>query len=353
MRPRPPAAIRLAGALFAAFLATACAPSRQPMGERASTPLLSESHFRTADGIALPLRVWQPKGIYRQWGPTNPRAVILALHGFNDYSQAFEWPGAYFADQGIITYAFDQRGFGQAPHRGLWAGADIMAADARTVLTLLAARWPGVPLYILGDSMGGAVTLTLLAEPMPVEISGAILIAPAVWGRKVMNPLQSATLWLAAHTLPWMTLTGRHLKVQASDNIPMLVALSKDPLMIRETRIDTIYGLVDLMDAGLSSAPQVETPLLIFYGGEDQVIPKKSIAALVEALADNNHRFALYETGYHMLLRDLGAQIIYEDILAWIAGREAGQTLPLPLPLPSNADTDFLERWEKARAQDG
>jgi len=346
--PRPGPAILLAGFLFTTFLTTACAPSRQPMGETTTTPSLNDSHFRTADGITLPLRVWQPKGMYRQWGPDNPRAVILALHGFNDYSHAFERPGAYFADQGIITYAFDQRGFGQAPHRGLWAGADIMADDARALLTLLAVRWPNVPLYILGDSMGGAVTLTLLAAPMPVEISGAILIAPAVWGHKVMNPLQSAALWLAAHTLPWVTLTGQHLKIQASDNIPMLMALSKDPLMIRETRIDTIYGLVDLMDAGLSSAARVETPLLVFYGGEDQVIPKKSIAALIEALADNNHRFALYERGYHMLLRDLGAQIVYEDILAWIAGRETGQSLPLP----SKADGDVLERWEKARAKD-
>ena len=348
MIPRPGPAIRLAGLLFTAFLISACTPTRQPIGESLSTPSLNETHFITADEITLPLRVWRPEGMYRQWGPDNPRAVILALHGFNDYSHAFERPGAYFADQGIITYAFDQRGFGQAPHRGLWAGADIMADDARALLTLLAARWPNVPLYLLGDSMGGAVTLTLLAAPMPVEISGAILIAPAVWGRKVMNPLQSATLWLAAHTLPWMTLTGRHLKIQASDNIPMLMALSQDPLMIRETRIDTIYGLVDLMDAGLSSAPWVETPLLVFYGGEDQVIPKKSMAALVEALADNKHRFALYEGGNHMLLRDLGAQIVYEDILAWIAGRQAGQNLPLP----SGADRDVLERWEKARAQD-
>jgi len=347
--PRSGTAIFAAAFLCTAFFAPACAPTRQPFGESASTPALSDTHFITADGITLPLRVWRPKGSYRQWGEDNPRAVILALHGFNDYSHAFERPGAYFADQGMITYAFDQRGFGEAPYHGLWAGADIMAGDARTLITLLAARWPGTPIYILGDSMGGAVTLALLAEPGTVDISGAILIAPAVWGRKVMNPLQSATLWLAAHTLPWMTLTGKHLKIQASDNIPMLIALSKDPLVIRETRVDSIYGLVDLMDLGLAGAARVETPLLVFYGGEDQVIPKEAVAALVEALPDDNHRFALYETGYHMLLRDLGAQIVYEDILAWIAARQAGQNRPLP----SGADRDVLERWEKARAQDG
>src|SRR5262249_47536372 len=45
------------------------------------------------------------------------RAVILALHGFNDYSHAFAMPGPLWAEQGIATYAYDQRGFGGTPMR--------------------------------------------------------------------------------------------------------------------------------------------------------------------------------------------------------------------------------------------
>ena len=84
-----------------------------------------------------------------------PRAVILALHGFNDYSNAFAAPGAAWARLGIATYAYDQRGFGAAPARGRWAGGRVFAEDATTAACLLRQRHPGVPLYLLGESMGG------------------------------------------------------------------------------------------------------------------------------------------------------------------------------------------------------
>ena len=127
--------------------------------------------------------------ILRQLGPAPSliwRAVILALHGFNDYSNAFEDPGDAWATRGIATYAYDQRGFGAAPERGLWPGRAALAADAATASQMLRRLYPGVPLYLLGDSMGGAVAVVAMTgesgTPVP-DVDGVILTAPAVWGR--------------------------------------------------------------------------------------------------------------------------------------------------------------------------
>ena len=60
----------------------------------------------TRDGLHLPLREWDAK---------NPKAVIVALHGMSDYSEAFEMPAPWWAEHGITTIAYDQRGFGRAP----------------------------------------------------------------------------------------------------------------------------------------------------------------------------------------------------------------------------------------------
>ena len=81
-------------------------------------------------------------------------------------------------------------------------------------------------------------------------------------------------LWAGLRLIPGLTLTGRGLKIQASDNVAMLRALARDPLVIHEIRVDTIYGLVDLMDAALDSAPFLEAPLLIMYGAKDEIVPK-------------------------------------------------------------------------------
>src|SRR3546814_4785620 len=58
-----------------------------------------------------------------------PKAVILALHGFNDYGMAFADPGAWWAQRGIATFAPDQRGFGAGPYHGYWPGGQRMADD--------------------------------------------------------------------------------------------------------------------------------------------------------------------------------------------------------------------------------
>ena len=108
--------------------------------------------------------------------------------------------------------------------------------------------------------MGGAVVMATLAEGPIEAIDGAILAAPAVWGRTHMNIFQCAALWLAYNTMPDLKLTGRGLKIQPSDNIKMLRKISKDRQMIRETRVDTIKGLVDLMDTAFAAAPKVGIP---------------------------------------------------------------------------------------------
>src|SRR4029077_10802192 len=69
-------------------------------------PRFTESSFITADGQTLPLRKWLPQA----HSNSEAKAVILALHGFNDYDNAFDGPGETWAKQGIATYAYDQRG---------------------------------------------------------------------------------------------------------------------------------------------------------------------------------------------------------------------------------------------------
>ena len=64
-------------------------------------------------------------------------AVIVALHGVNDSRAAFRLAGPWWAEQGIETWAVDQRGFGEAPGRGVWAGEARMAEDLRTAVALV------------------------------------------------------------------------------------------------------------------------------------------------------------------------------------------------------------------------
>jgi len=311
-------------ALAAVAFTTACMPRLQPLGPALTEPQLRDHRFVTRDGIELPLRIWLPEG--------EPKAVILGLHGFNDYSEAFIEPANLWRRLGIATYAYDQRGFGRTPNRGVWPGTTVLADDAEDMARLLRRRYPHTPIYIAGESMGGAVAIVALADDQTLPVDGLILLAPAVWSRATMGPFQSGLLWLAAHSVPWMTVTGQGLHIKPSDNIAMLRALARDPLVIKETRIDTIYGLANLMDAAMADAGDLRAPVLVQYGDRDEVIPRDPLIEFVRRLAKADHRtsVAFYRKGYHMLLRDLSGEVVMRDVAAWISDHGT--------PLPSGSE---------------
>ncbi len=320
-----------AAVLVAVAAIAGCAPTRQTLGPRNETPRLADGLFVTGDGVRLPYRAWLPQG--------KPKAIILAVHGMNEYSRAFAMPAASWQKAGIATYAYDQRGFGGAPQRGIWPGRGVMVADLKAMARLVRARHPGTPLYLLGVSMGGGVVLAALGGSDPPAVSGAILVAPAIWGRKTMPALYPPALWLAAHTVPWVEITGDDIRRVPSDNIAMLRELGRDPRVIKATRVDAVYGVVGLMDKALAAAANVRVPVLMLYGEKDQIIPKKPTLAMLKRLPRARRRVALYRKGWHMLLRDLQRAVVHRDIAAWIADRNA--------PLPSGADRRDIELLAK------
>ncbi len=293
----------------------ACAPQVAREGLATATPVIASDTFVTRDGLRLPLR---------HWDADHPRAIIVALHGMSDYSEAFDMPGPWWAAHGITTFAYDQRGFGAAPNPGVWAGADAMRADLNDFVDAARAKYPGVPVYALGESMGGAVVLSSLATQIPPHVDGVILIAPAVWSRDDMPFYYGWAAWFMAHVFPAMKVSGNGLHIVACDNIEVLKKLSRDPLYQHSARSDQVYGLINLMDQARKAPAHLNNPLpiLFLYGKNDQVIPAKPTEAVIKELgvrADVRRD----DNGYHMLLRDLDGQTQWQEVSGWIGKENA------------------------------
>jgi alpha-beta hydrolase superfamily lysophospholipase len=271
-----------------------------------------------SDGYVLPLKTWPSTDA--------PSFVVLAIHGFNDYSNAFDAAADKFSDNLITTYAIDQRGFGATRQQGIWAGYNILKSDLIATVNLLCEKHSGLPLFLLGESMGGAVILIAAQQLKQTCIQGVILSSPAVWGWQTMPWWQTVPLRLLAHTYPELTVTGEGLEIHPSDNIDMLGELASDPLIIKATRIDTIYGLTDLMEAALVNSGTLKMPALILYGEHDEIIPPKPFCQMLNKLPDkatSHWRLVLYPSGYHMLSRDLQGETVIQDMLTWIHDQQS------------------------------
>ena len=309
-------------ALLALLALAGCAEARAPMGPVVTTPALRDDALIMADGLGLPLYAWRPEG--------RPRAVMLALHGMNEYGRSFAEDSApWFIGAGVALYAYDQRGFGGTAPRGVWPGHETLAQDAIAAAGLIRARHPGLPLYMMGESMGGAV-LVLAGSKAPLA-DGLVLSAPALRGRNSLGWPARMTLDVMVSLAPGLQLSSSAPVFRPTDNLEAWRRWSRDPQLIKSTRVDAVAGLVDLMDAATAALPRFTAPALVLYGAKDELVPPKPIrAALAQLPRGAAQRVAFYPEGHHMLLRDLGGAAVASDILAWMGNRAA--------PLPSGAD---------------
>lgn len=316
-------------ALALAALLAACVPTVQragsPIDRNAPRFDVARERFITFDGAELGLSAWlPPEGV-------QITAVVVALHGMNDYAGAFYLAGPWFAERGVAFYAYDARGFGRSPHRGVWGGEQLMSEDLRTAVAVARATHPGVPVAVIGDSMGSATAIAAFGSDNPPAADRLILVAPAVWGWSTLPDAYALTLWVGAHTFPWEPVSPPRNVTRsrtASDNREALLRAGRDPHMIWSTRIDAVYGLVSLMERASQRAANLNGDVLYLYGANDQIIPRTSAAATARRLPASA-RTALYENGYHWLLRDLQREVVYRDVLAFLMDPDA--------PLPSSA----------------
>ncbi len=324
--PLLPAPLLRALGLTLALLVSGCAVPPPLPETPPSPPTVTDGVFLMSDGARLPYRQWLPPG--------SPSIVVLALHGIDDSRDAWERPAPILAADGIAVIAPDQRGFGATPGRGYWPGTERLMLDARTMALAVRDQYPAARLYLMGESMGGAVLMALAASPSAPPVDGYVFSAPAVWGRREMNLLLRSVLWLADTTVPGMTLTGRGAGVVPTDDDAAWRRMSTDPLTLRETRVSAVKGLVDLMDGALAAAGRIGVPCLFLYGGHDELVPKPAMAAAWRAemaSGDRDVTYAFYPAGYHMLERDHEGSMVTADIAHWLA--EPGSALP------SGADT--------------
>lgn len=290
------------------------------------------------DGARLPLARWTPDG-------GEPWAVIVALHGMNDSRAAFRLAGPWWAERGIETWAFDQRGFGRAPGRGVWAGEARMTEDLRTAVALARARHPRALIAVAGESMGGAVAVAAFGSNRPPAADRVILLAPAVWGWTAQGPVNAIGLWIAARAMGDRAVGAPEWAVRdlpASDNRLELIRNGRDPNSILPTRFDALYGLVDLMETASVRLGDVRAPTLLLYGAHDNVIRRDPMRRALERAGERpGFRTGFYPDGWHILNRDLQAETVYRDVEAWLRDASA--------PLPSGAGPVLPELTDRAR----
>ncbi len=262
-----------------------------------------------------------------QSNKTNSK-IVLAIHGYNDYSNAFEKPAKYLSKFGIETIAFDLKGFGRNKNRGKWFNLNSHLEDIKKRLKIIHSQNPNTQIFILGESMGGAIILSFINKFNDLPIEGVILVAPAIWNFSDQNFWKSISLRFFSFIFPNFKISAKGIiKVKASDNIEMLKKLSQDKFFVHKPTFKSLRGIVDLMDESyIDTLEYLNNPKynsLILLPIKDEIVPRKPFVKMLKRIQKGKKNIemteiGIYENHYHMILRDLKTKTVLTDVKNWI-----------------------------------
>lgn len=297
---------------------------------QALTPVLPDKIVHNPPVPATLTRFDLPTGqslAGRFWVSPYSQHIVLAVHGFNDYSKAFEPLAQHLvAELQATVYAYDQRGFGANPQPGIWPGTDTLLADLRHIAAQLRERHPGLPLTVVGESMGGAVVLVAASEAPGLAADQLILKAPAVWGAQSMPWYQRLSLFTMNLVAPEMSFTGRGLPslgIRPTDDPEVSRDLSRDPLFIKATRVGSLAGVTELMGRAQTQTSLPPQRSLVLYGLRDRIIPPQPLCDWLTHLntavpQPGKTDVVVYPEGWHLLTRQLRTREPLQDMARWL-----------------------------------
>jgi acylglycerol lipase len=204
----------------------------------------------------------------------------------------------------------------------------------REVVEQLRNRHPGLPITVIGESMGGAVVLRASTESPGLPVNQLILKAPAVWGAETMPWFQRAGLQVLNAVAPNFTFSGRGVRalgIKPTDDPEVARDLSRDPLFIKETRVSSLVGVTDLMGQALHHPMSFPVPTLVLYGLNDRIIPPAPVCSWLTRLDGESSslpehvQFLIYPQGWHLLTRQLRGADVIRDITQWIRSSTPAQ----------------------------
>jgi acylglycerol lipase len=274
--------------------------------------------FSASDGAAVPYRLWLAK---------KPHALVLLLHGCCDYSGAFDDIAPKLAARGQSCMAYDQRGFGATASRGNWTSKDRIVADVRDAIIFFRHRTNGeLPLFIVGESMGGSVAVHTAALSSDLGIRGLVLIAPGALDSAFRNALFGWLMRLLT------VFAGRSEIVVERNDVGELSAsaairLLGDPMVMQSIRAELLAGVIAMGHAAVSAATQVHIPTLTIVAGKDDLLRSACVRQLHENLRGPKI-LAAAKNAPHLLLHWQRGEIALRYLRRWIDHRLHDSTSP-------------------------
>ena len=332
---------------------TAAEATGEIAGEGGGEGVIGEEFtFPSSDGMSsIHACWWLPSAAASEDGAACPRAVVQLIHGMAEHIARYDHFAAFLANQGFAVCGHDHIGHGRsvadAEDLGCLPakqGSGVMVADAQALRLLAAERFPQLPHFVFGHSMGSFVARSLVSKHGE-GLAGAIIcgtgnqaLALSQAGNALANLLCSLKGPRSASSLIHNMAVGAYAKAipnaktsndWLSHDEAQVAAYAKDPLCGYMFSVSGYAALTSLtaevVKPACAAGVPKDLPLLYIAGEEDPVGDcGKGVRAavdLVRAAGVREVELILYAGMRHEILNEFDKEKVYADVLGWLEGR--------------------------------
>jgi alpha-beta hydrolase superfamily lysophospholipase len=261
--------------------------------------------------------------------PQGAQAGLIVVHGIAEHGGRYRHVAEALATKNIACFVYDQRGHGESPGtRTHVADFAEFAHDLELVGRTARERFPSLPLFVWGHSMG-SVVVTLAAIDALHWARGVITTGCALDAMPKLDGLSGSALRIAAALAPRLRINLRIDATALTQVEEIQQRHMNDPLVPRTASLKLLYGFAMACRRCYADAPKITLPWLAVHGEADKVCPVSGSRALIGALGSSDKQLVTYPGLLHEVHNedDRSRTALFELMTRWILERSQGYTV--------------------------
>ncbi|RMG79156.1 MAG: alpha/beta hydrolase [Bacteroidetes bacterium] len=252
----------------------------------------------------------------KEWSVKSPKAVICLVHGLGEHCNRYNHFAEFFNQNNIGVLAFDLPGHGRTENKPGHGSLDMFLAEVAQLLAEAKQRYPNVPVFLYGHSMGGNIVLNYTLRRNPV-INGVIASGPWI---RLPKPPPFLIVFLGrllSKITPQLVLATELDGTKVSRDPEVVKAYLNDPLV--HAKASALMGAT-MMDAAKwldNYSGKMPVPTLIMHGDADELTSVEGSRAFA-ARVSGDVTMKVWPGLYHEIHNEPEKQQVFEYTLNWI-----------------------------------
>lgn len=255
---------------------------------------------------------------WQSWTPDEPKAIVVLVHGVAEHSSRYVHVAERLNRDGYAVYGVDHRGHGASSGvRGDIGRFAATVADLHTVRRLAESTLPGLPVFVLGHSLGGLIALDYVTGTGGDGLAGVVLSGTAI-DPSIGTRLERRLAPVLSALVPRLGIVALDATSISRDS-DVVSAYRADPLVYSgKVRARTAAETLRAITRVTRALDRLRLPVLVMHGGEDRIANPAGANELVRSIGSSDTTLRLYDGFYHEIFNEPGREQVFTDLVQWL-----------------------------------